>query len=51
VVTTTPQKALDADAIVADLSEVRFEANGEGIRVKLVDEPAGALRQAQGITS
>jgi mannitol-1-/sugar-/sorbitol-6-phosphatase len=47
VVTTTPREALDADAIVSDLSEVRFEADQMGIRVKLVDEPAGALREAQ----
>jgi mannitol-1-/sugar-/sorbitol-6-phosphatase len=46
VVTTTPREALDADAIVADLSEVRFEVNHEGVRVRLVNEPAGALRQA-----
>ena len=37
VVTTTPREALEADAIVADLSEVRFEANHEGIRVRLAD--------------
>ena len=48
VVTTTPREALDADAIVSDLSEVRFEPNHDGIRVRLVDELAGALRQAQG---
>jgi sugar-phosphatase len=48
VVTTTPREELDADAIVSDLSEVRFEANHEGIRVRLVDPPDGALRQAQG---
>jgi sugar-phosphatase len=51
VVTTTPREALDADAIVSDLSEVRFEADQKGIRVKLVDEPAGAVRQAQGTGS
>ena len=48
VVTTTPREQLDADAVVADLSEIRFDANHQGIRVKLVDEAAGALRQAQG---
>jgi sugar-phosphatase len=48
VVTTTPRDALEADAIVDDLSEVRFGANHDGIRVSLVDQPAGALRQAQG---
>ena len=30
VVTTTPREALDADAIVSDLSEVRFEADQQG---------------------
>jgi hypothetical protein len=45
-VTTTPRELLDADAVVADLSEVRFDANHEGIRVRLVDEPAGVLQQA-----
>jgi sugar-phosphatase len=39
VVTTTPREALEADAVVGDLSEVRFEANHEGIRVRLA-EPA-----------
>ena len=48
VVTTTPRELLDADAVVADLSEIRFEANHEGVRVRLVEEAAGALRQAQG---
>jgi mannitol-1-/sugar-/sorbitol-6-phosphatase len=48
VITTTPREALHADAIVADLSEVRFETDGGGIQVKLVDEAARALRQAQG---
>ena len=32
VVTTTPREALDADAIVADLSDVRFDTNHEGVR-------------------
>jgi mannitol-1-/sugar-/sorbitol-6-phosphatase len=48
VVTTTPRELLDADAVVADLSEIRFDANPEGIRVRLVDHGADALRQAQG---
>ena len=48
VVTTTPRELLDADAVVADLSEIRFEANHEGVRVRLVEEAAGAVRQAQG---
>jgi mannitol-1-/sugar-/sorbitol-6-phosphatase len=48
VVTTTPRELLDADAVVADLSEIRFETNHEGVRVRLVEEAAGALRQAQG---
>jgi sugar-phosphatase len=51
VVTTTPREALDADAIVTDLSEVRFDVSHEGVRVRLVTEPAGALRQAQGTAS
>ena len=46
--TTTPREALDADAIVTDLSEVRFDVSHEGVQVRLVNEPAGALRQAQG---
>jgi hypothetical protein len=41
--TTTPREQLAADAIVADLSEVRFAGNQQGIRVSLVDETAGAL--------
>jgi sugar-phosphatase len=48
VVTTTPREALDAHAIVSDLSEVRFETDHTGIRVQLVDEPSPALLQAQG---
>jgi mannitol-1-/sugar-/sorbitol-6-phosphatase len=48
VVTTTPRELLNADAVVADLSEIRFDANPEGIRVRLVDQGADALRQAQG---
>jgi mannitol-1-/sugar-/sorbitol-6-phosphatase len=34
VVTTTAREKLQADAIVSDLSEVRFEATGDGIRVR-----------------
>jgi mannitol-1-/sugar-/sorbitol-6-phosphatase len=48
VVTTTPRQALDADAIVTDLSEVRFDANHEGVRVRLTEQVDGALRLAQG---
>lgn len=48
VVTTTPREALDADAIVTDLSEVWFDVDQEDIRVGLVAEPAGAVRQAHG---
>jgi sugar-phosphatase len=48
VVTTTPRDALEADAIVTDLSEVRFDVDQQGILVSLVEESAGALRQAQG---
>ena len=39
VVTTTPREELSADGIVNDLSEVEFEANGNGIRLKLVNQP------------
>jgi mannitol-1-/sugar-/sorbitol-6-phosphatase len=42
VVTTTPREALDADAIVSDLSEVRFDANQAGIRVRLAEQFTGA---------
>ena len=35
VVTTTPRDALDADAIVDDLSAVEFLAAADGIRVRL----------------
>jgi sugar-phosphatase len=45
VVTTTAREALHADAIVTDLSEVRFDANHEGIRVRYVHQPAEALAQ------
>ena len=34
VVTTTPREELHADAVVGDLSEVRFEADPDGIRVR-----------------
>lgn len=51
VVTTTPRKALDADAVVTDLSEVRFEVNQAGIRLKLASHSDGVLRQAQGAYS
>ncbi|GAA3566482.1 HAD family hydrolase [Microlunatus spumicola] len=34
VVTTTAREKLDADAIVGDLSEVRFEPGADGIRVR-----------------
>ena len=47
VVTTTPREALDADAIVADLSEVRFEVADDGVRVSLAEQFDGALRVAQ----
>jgi mannitol-1-/sugar-/sorbitol-6-phosphatase len=42
VVTTTPREALDADAIVTDLSEVRFEAKDDGIRVSLINRSDGS---------
>ena len=48
VVTTTPREALDADAIVADLSEVRFEVDDDGVRVSLAEQFDGALRVAHG---
>jgi mannitol-1-/sugar-/sorbitol-6-phosphatase len=48
VVTTTPREALDADAVVTDLSEVRFDVNHAGIRLKLAGQSDGVLRQAQG---
>jgi mannitol-1-/sugar-/sorbitol-6-phosphatase len=49
VVTTTPREALDADAIVTDLSEVRFDANHEGIRVRRAAQFDGAVQSAPGI--
>jgi sugar-phosphatase len=51
VVTTTPREELSADGIVNDLSEVEFEANGNGIRLKLVDQPIRADQQAQPTSS
>jgi len=47
-VTTTPREALDADAVVTDLSEVRFDVNHVGIRLKLASQSDGVLRPAQG---
>jgi mannitol-1-/sugar-/sorbitol-6-phosphatase len=38
VVTTTPREALNADAIVADLSEVRFGVDQDGVRVRLAHQ-------------
>ena len=35
VVTTTPREALDADAVVDDLSAVEFVPGSDGIRVRL----------------
>ena len=46
VVTTTAREALHADAIVSDLSEVRFHADHEGITVRHAHATAGALPQA-----
>jgi mannitol-1-/sugar-/sorbitol-6-phosphatase len=48
VVTTTPREALDADAVVTDLSEVRFDIDHAGIRLKLAKHSDSALHQAQG---
>jgi mannitol-1-/sugar-/sorbitol-6-phosphatase len=47
VVTTTPREALDADAIVSDLSEVRFDVDPDGVRVRLAEEFDDSLRVAQ----
>ena len=47
VVTTTPRGALDADAIVSDLSEVRFDVDQDGVRVRLAEEFDNSLRVAQ----
>jgi mannitol-1-/sugar-/sorbitol-6-phosphatase len=47
VVTTTPRAALVADAIVSDLSKVRFEVDEHGVRVTLAEQFDGALRMAQ----
>lgn len=41
VVTTTPRDHLDADAIVDDLSHVRFETTPTGIRVRAAEEGSG----------
>ena len=48
VVTTTPREALDADAIVPDLSEVRFAVTHDGVRLRLAEQFDDALRVAQG---
>ena len=48
VVTTTPREALDADAIVPDLSEVRFEVAHDGVRLRLAEQFDCALGVAQG---
>ena len=42
-----PREALDADAIVADLSDVRFEVEDDGVRVSLAEQFDGARRVAQ----
>jgi sugar-phosphatase len=47
VVTTTPRDELDADAVVADLSEIRFGVDQDGIRVSWVAEPVGAAQGTQ----
>ena len=46
VLTTTPREALDADAIVNDLSDVRFQVDQDGVRVRLAEQFDGALRVA-----
>jgi sugar-phosphatase len=46
VLTTTPREALDADAIVNDLSDVRFQVDQDGVRVRLAEQFDGALRAA-----
>jgi sugar-phosphatase len=48
VVTTTAREALDADAIVSDLSEVRFQVDQDGVRVRLAERFDDALALAQG---
>jgi mannitol-1-/sugar-/sorbitol-6-phosphatase len=48
VVTTTSRETLDADAIVSDLSEVRFEVYQDGVRLRLAEQIDGAVRVAQG---
>ncbi len=47
VVTTTHREALNADAIVSDLSEVRFDVDQDGVRVRLAEEFDDSLRAAQ----
>jgi hypothetical protein len=49
VVTTTPREALNGDAIVADLSKVRFVVDQDGVRVRLAGQLDSALRVAQGV--
>jgi mannitol-1-/sugar-/sorbitol-6-phosphatase len=46
VLTTTPREALDADAVVNDLSDVRFQADQDGVRVRLAEQFDDALRVA-----
>jgi mannitol-1-/sugar-/sorbitol-6-phosphatase len=48
VLTTTPREALDADAIVNDLSDVRFQVDQDGVRVRLAERLDDALALAQG---
>jgi sugar-phosphatase len=47
VITTSPRRALDADAVVRDLSEVRFDVNNAGIRLMLANHSDPTLRQVQ----
>jgi sugar-phosphatase len=47
VVTTTPREALEADAIVTDLSKVRFDVAEDGVRVRLVERFDSSLRVVQ----
>ncbi len=44
VLTTTPREALDAHAIVTDLSDVRFQVDRDGVRVRLAGQFDGDLR-------
>jgi mannitol-1-/sugar-/sorbitol-6-phosphatase len=46
VLTTTPREALDADAIVNDLSDVRFQVDQDGVRIRRAEQFDGALRVA-----